>query len=35
MHYFEIFLARMVMCRKAAAFLGCTFEIVINGTRIL
>jgi uncharacterized protein len=35
MHYFEIFLARMVMCRKAAAFLGCVFEIVINGTRIL
>jgi metal-dependent HD superfamily phosphatase/phosphodiesterase len=35
MHYFEIFLARMVMCRKAAAFLGCTFEIVINGARIL
>ena len=35
MHYFEIFLTRMVMCRKAAAFLGCSFEIVINGTRIL
>ncbi len=35
MHYFEIFLARMVMCRRAAAFLGCTFEIVINGDRIL
>jgi hypothetical protein len=35
MHYFEIFLERMVMCRKAAAFLGCTFEIVINGARIL
>ena len=35
MHYFEIFLARMVMCRKAADFLGCTFGIVINGTRIL
>jgi metal-dependent HD superfamily phosphatase/phosphodiesterase len=35
MHYFEIFLARMVMCRKAAAFMGCSFEIVINGTRLL
>jgi metal-dependent HD superfamily phosphatase/phosphodiesterase len=35
MHYFEIFLSRMVMCRKAAGFLGCTFEIVINGTRLL
>jgi uncharacterized protein len=35
MHYFEIFLSRMVMCRKAAAFLGCAFGIVINGTRLL
>jgi len=35
MQYFEIFLARMVMCRRAAEFLGCTFGIVINGTRLL
>ena len=35
MHYFEIFLERMVMCRRAAAFLGCSFGIVINGDRIL
>ena len=34
-YYFEIFLARMVMCRKAGDFLGCAFEIVINGARIL
>jgi metal-dependent HD superfamily phosphatase/phosphodiesterase len=35
MQYFEIFLERMVMCRRAAEFLGCAFEIVINGTRLL
>ncbi|MGB9868102.1 MAG: HD domain-containing protein [Bacillota bacterium] len=35
MDYFEIFLTRMVMCRKAAAFLGCNFELHINDTRLL
>ena len=35
MHYFEIFLERMKMCRRAAEFLGCRFGIVINGTRLL
>ena len=35
MHYFEIFLERMVMCRRAAEFLGCSFGLVINGTRLL
>ena len=35
MHYFEIFMARMMMCRRAAEFLGCRFGIVINGTRLL
>lgn len=35
MQYFEIFLDRMVMCRRAAEFLGCKFGIVINGTRLL
>jgi metal-dependent HD superfamily phosphatase/phosphodiesterase len=35
MQYFEIFLRRMVMCRRAAEFLGCSFGIVINGTRLL
>jgi metal-dependent HD superfamily phosphatase/phosphodiesterase len=35
MQYFEIFLDRMVMCRRAAEFLGCRFGIVINGTRVL
>jgi uncharacterized protein len=35
MHYFEIFLERMVMCRRAAEFLSCSFGLVINGTRLL
>ncbi|HIH76638.1 MAG TPA: HD domain-containing protein [Methanomassiliicoccales archaeon] len=35
MQYFEIFLARMVMCRRAAEFLGCRFGIVSNGQRLL
>lgn len=35
MEYFEIFLARMVMCRRAAGYLGCRFELVVNNTRLL
>jgi metal-dependent HD superfamily phosphatase/phosphodiesterase len=35
MEYFEIFLSRMQMCRSAAEVLGATFELVINGTRLL
>jgi uncharacterized protein len=35
MEYFEIFLVRMVMCRRAAKHLGCRFELVINDTRLL
>jgi len=35
MDYFEIFLARMVLCRRAARFLRCDFELVINGVRLL
>lgn len=35
MEYFEIFLSRMVMCRRAAAFLGCRFSLVINAARLL
>ena len=35
MEYFEIFLDRMVLCRKAAEFLGLTFELLINNTRLL
>ncbi len=35
MDYFEIFLHRMVMCRKAATFLGLHFKLVINGQPML
>ena len=35
MEYFEIFLTRMMLCRKAAEFLKCKFELVINGTKLL
>ncbi len=35
MEYFEIFLDRMVLCRKAAQALGLQFELVINNTRLL
>jgi metal-dependent HD superfamily phosphatase/phosphodiesterase len=35
MDYFEIFLTRMILCRRAASFLGCDFELVINGVRLL
>ncbi len=30
MEYFEIFLLRMLMCRRAADVLGCKFKLVIN-----
>jgi uncharacterized protein len=32
--YFEIFLARMTMVRQAIEFLGCTFQLIINDTRV-
>lgn len=35
MDYFEIFLTRMVLCRSAAQYLGLSFELVINGVRLL
>ena len=35
MEYFEIFLSRMVMCRRAAEFLGCEFKLQINGVKLL
>jgi uncharacterized protein len=31
MEYFEIFMSRMLACRKAAKFLGATFGLVANG----
>ena len=35
MDYFEIFLGRMIMCRKAADYLGLKFGLVINGQKML
>ena len=35
MEYFEIFLNRMMLCRKAADFLNTKFELVMNGTKVL
>ena len=35
MSYFEIFLERMIMCRKAAESIDLTFSLVINGQKLL
>ena len=35
MEYFEIFLTRMVLCRKAADYLGLRFELNINNIKLL
>jgi metal-dependent HD superfamily phosphatase/phosphodiesterase len=35
MEYFEIFLSRMVVCRRAAEFLKMKFELEINGQKLL
>ncbi len=35
MEYFEIFLSRMIMCRRAAAFLDTRFGLIINGAQLL
>ena len=35
MDYFEIFLERMLMCRRAAEVLGCTFKLIANGSEVL
>ncbi len=32
--YFEIFLMRMTLCRRAARFLGCEFNLFINNIRM-
>lgn len=34
MEYFEIFLLRMLMCRRAADFFGCKFKLIINGIEL-
>lgn len=35
MEYFEIFLTKMLMCRRAAEHLGCEFQLIINGSKLL
>ena len=35
MDYFEIFLERMLMCRRAAEMLGCRFRLLANGGKVL
>lgn len=35
MDYFEIFLQRMIMCRKAAQFLGLKFKLIINEQQLM
>jgi metal-dependent HD superfamily phosphatase/phosphodiesterase len=35
MEYFEIFLSRMALCRRAANFLKADFELMINGAKLL
>mgnify|MGYP005760706907 FL=1 len=34
MDYFEIFLQRMIMCRRAAEAIGCKFKLVANGSKL-
>lgn len=33
--YFDIFLGRMLMCRRAAELLGARFKLIANGSKIL
>lgn len=33
--YFEIFMSRLIICRRAANYLGCKFELIINGQKVL
>ena len=35
MDYFEIFLGRMMLCRKSAEILGTTFKLTVNGRKVL
>ena len=35
MDYFEIFMNRMILCRKAAEFFGLAFHMTINGSAVL
>jgi len=35
MEYFEIFMSRMIVSRRAAEFLECSYELSVNGNRLL
>ena len=35
MDYFEIFMARMILCRKAAESLGLQFKLMINEQQLI
>ena len=35
MEYFEIFMARMLLCGKAAEKLGLEFKLAINGQQVI
>lgn len=35
MEYFEIFMKRMLLCRRASDYLGVQFEMIVNGSKIL
>lgn len=35
MEYFEIFLERMLLCKRASAFFGVRFAMIVNGTNVL
>lgn len=34
MDYFEIFLERMIMCKRASEVLECRFKLVANGSKL-
>jgi metal-dependent HD superfamily phosphatase/phosphodiesterase len=35
MEYFEVFMSRMLMCRRVTSFLNCKFELIINERKLL
>ncbi len=35
LEYFEIFMPRLIICRRAANYLGCKFELVINNQKVV
>ena len=35
LEYFEIFLQRMLLCKKASLYLGLRFEMIVNGASVL